>query len=361
MNNNRLFYKKFFKYSITILFILIFSIITINIYVDKYGFFKNDYSKQKTSPNYRFMKIKHLLKNPNKYDSLIFGSSRAAYLNPKIIKSEKYYNLSFSVATTYENLRYLRMLINKGLKIKNVILCLDNDSFKYNDYPYTPASLEKAYAYFYYPETIPQKITFYSKCLLLNPFDKSDEETELSELDRKAILDSGTTIQLMNLKTYKRNTEKINKIYTKDGKYESINFKLLKEFVEICNQNNINLIVIILPEYYKSYKSNQLAGYNYCKKKLSEITPYYDFSGVNEVTTNNANVHDYRHLDYNVGCLVLDRIFKENKFSAPKIKGFGDYVTKDNFNEHIKTLCSKTPEIKNCIPKIDHHYSFQGN
>lgn len=349
--NNRLIYKKFFQYSLILLMALFFTLALINIHLDKYGIFKSDYSKQKLWPNERFVKMKYILKNPNKYDSFIFGSSRSNLLNSKLIKTGHYYNFSCYVATVYEDLRYLKILIKKGHKIKNIILCLDNDSFKYDDYPYSPFTEKDQAYYLYYPVNFPQKLRFYSKYIFLNPFSKNDERVPFYDFNNKSLFDSGTIGQLMDLKTFKRSTKKINKIYTKPFEYNPVNLRLIKEFSNICKENNIKLTIIILPEYYKSYEKNGLAGYNDYKQKLSIIAPYYDFSGVNEMTINDFNFYDYAHFDYNVGCAILDRIFNEDKLSAPEIKGFGDYVTKDNFKEHINALCSMTPEIKNCIPK----------
>lgn len=350
MKNNRLFYKKFFKYFLILVVIFALSLAATNIYLDKSGIFKNDYSKQKFWPNERFIKTKYLLKNPNKYDSFLLGSSRIDLLNPKLIKAGHYYNFSFPMSTIYENLRYLNLLIKKGYKIKTIVLCLDHDTFKHNEYPYSPfGSIDQAYLY--YPETIYQKIKVYSNYIFINPFAEGNKQLPFTDLNNKSIFDTGTTAQFLDLKTYKRPAKKINKAYKAPYGYNSVNLKLLKEFKQLCNQHNINLIIVILPEYYKLYKTNNLPGYNECKKELSKITPYYDFSGINEITSNDINFFDFDHFDYIAACKILDRIFNEDKFSAPKIEGFGDYVTKDNFSEHIKTLCSKTPEIKNCIPE----------
>lgn len=358
MNNKMLFYKNFFKYGLILALILVIVLVSVNIYQDKYGIFKNDYSKQKFWPNERFVKVKYILKNPTKYDSFIFGSSRAQLFNPKLIKTGHFYNCSFEVSSIYENLRYLKMFLEHGVKIKTVILCIENDSFMYGDNPYISYDMSYKHNCFYYPETIKQKIKFYSKYLFINPFNNAPNAVPFYDFNKNTMFDSGTVAQNMDLKTFKRSTKNIDKVYVNPFKYKLVNFKLLEEFTNVCKQNNINLIVIILPEHYKSYKANNLATYNYCKKRLSEITPYYDFSGINQITTNDFNFFDYMHLDYNVACAILDRIFYENKFTQPKIEDFGDYVTKDNFNEHIKKLCSKTPEIKNCIPDSNKKYYF---
>lgn len=350
MNDRRLFYRKFFKYSLILSFVLILALVSVNIYQDKYGIFKNDFSKQKFWPNERYVKVKYILKHPDKYDSFIFGSSRAQLFNTKLIKTEKFYNCSFEVSSIYENLRYLKLFLKHGIKIKTIILCIENESFMYGDNPYIAFDMTYKHNCFYYPETLKQKIRFFSNYLFINPFNNAPNQIVFFDFNRKTIFDSGTMAQNMDLKTFKKSTKKIDKVYTNKFKYNPVNLKLLEEFTKICEQNNINLIVVVLPEHYKSYKVNNLAEYNRYKQKLSEITPYYDFSGVNKMTTDDSNFFNYMHFDYNVACAILDRIFNENKLLPPKIEGFGDYVTKSNFDKHIKYLCSKTPEIKNCIP-----------
>lgn len=343
-----LFYKKFFKYLILIFILLTFSIALTNAFLDRYGIFKTDYKKQKYLPNERYVKINYLLKNPNKYDSFIMGSSRAGSLQSKTIKNGKFYILDFPVASPYELLRYLNIFIKNKIKIKTIILCLENDSFKADDYPYAPIISSKDPLFFYYPENFKQKINFYYRYLALNPLLPS---TETLKFNPVTAFDSGSDSQLIDLKTCKSSNKKITQVYKNTSPYNMVNIGILKEYTAICKKNNINLIVLIIPELSESYYANDIAKYNYYKKKLAEITPYYDFSGVNSYTTNDVYFHDYRHFNACSGAKILERIYSQDKFSKPEIEGFGDYVTKDNIDEHIKTLCSKTSGVQNCIPK----------
>lgn len=347
MKKSTLTYRSFFEYLILVVIFALCSTAIINVYMDRYGIFKNDYTEQVYLPNQRYVKINYVLNNPTKYDSFIMGSSRAGFINAKNIKGGNFYSLDFPLASPYELLRYLNIFIKNKIKIRTIILCLENDSFKADAAPDAPIVSRKDPLFFYYPDTLQQKINFYFKFLALNPFLPN---TETLKFNPVTTFDSGSDSQLIDLQTYERPKHKITKVYKNPAPYNMVNIKLLKEFVSTCKKNNINLIVLIVPELEKSYYAGGIPKYNYYKKKLAEVTSYYDFSGVNSYTTNDSNFYDYRHFDFYSGEKILERIYNENKFSKPEIEGFGDYVTKDNINEHIKELCSKTPEVKNCIP-----------
>jgi hypothetical protein len=69
---------------------------------------------------------------------------------------------------------------------------------------------------------------------------------------------------------------------------------------------------------------------------LSEITPFWDFSGYNSVTTDNKNYLDHSHYNPSVSRWIAARIFNDQTVMVPK--DFGVWVTRKNIDSHLENL-----------------------
>ena len=72
------------------------------------------------------------------------------------------------------------------------------------------------------------------------------------------------------------------------------------------------------------------------KRALSHLSGFYDFSGLNSVTTDNFNYYETSHYRPKVGDLVIARIFNQRNIKVPE--DFGQWVTAENIDLHLKTL-----------------------
>lgn len=120
--------------------------------------------------------------------------------------------------------------------------------------------------------------------------------------------------------------------------YNSDNISLLKEMYDLCKSRNIKFDIFFLPEYVSLYKNVDIDKFNSLKKQLVNFTPFYDFTGINAISTDKKYWQDPVHVNSWTSKLIVDRIFYEDKNQPPKIKNFGVYVTKQNFDNHIKNL-----------------------
>lgn len=329
------------------LLILSFSLICLtNIIIDKYSIFRGDYSRKFPQPNIRYAKVKHVLNNPTKYDSFLFGSSKTGYLNATQLKDGKYYNLYMPLLTPQESLKYLNLFINRGIKIKNVMLFIESDYIKTKTNVDEPLIANHP-RYLYYPVTLKQKLVFYKTYLLQNPFQKEGKE---SPFDGYSTFDSGSWAQYHPKNELTLNTKKITKVHYNHNPYNFETLKFIKEFVETCEKNNIKLTIAIFPERVSTYKISDVPTYNRVKVELAKIHPYYDFSGINKYTTDDRYSYDEKHFNLYTGAKILEIITEQPDQKSPLEDGFGAYVTKENVQQHILNLCKKTPEIKECIP-----------
>lgn len=93
--------------------------------------------------------------------------------------------------------------------------------------------------------------------------------------------------------------------------------------------------MFVNPIHLLTYRATNLDEFDEFKRKLADITSYYDFSGVNDITTNNYYYYETSHYRPMVGDMIIHRIFNEPKDSSST---FGHWVTKDNVDEHIKKI-----------------------
>jgi hypothetical protein len=78
--------------------------------------------------------------------------------------------------------------------------------------------------------------------------------------------------------------------------------------------------------------------------RLSDITEYYNFSGVNDVTTDNSLYWETSHYKMEVGDMIIDTIFNNKTDEQLHEQGFGYYVTKDNRDALFTILKNQSGE-----------------
>ncbi|MDH4101470.1 MAG: hypothetical protein OEV28_12955, partial [Nitrospirota bacterium] len=80
-------------------------------------------------PNQHYAKMRHLINDDHSWDSYLFGSSRVGKIDPSLISGGKYYNMNYSEGVPGEHLEDIKMLLEKGFTLKNVMIGLDNSSY----------------------------------------------------------------------------------------------------------------------------------------------------------------------------------------------------------------------------------------
>ena len=107
--------KKSFIYTALIIAILIFSILPITNYIiDPSRVLHHDYQTRykKFHPHKLFLKVDYLIQYPNKYDTLVYGSSRGRFVDVQLI-SDDAYNMSHGFGTVTNYLHTLKILLKK--------------------------------------------------------------------------------------------------------------------------------------------------------------------------------------------------------------------------------------------------------
>ena len=131
------------------------------------------------------------------------------------------------------------------------------------------------------------------------------------------------------------------------GKYElsQARLKNLQAIIDKCKQHNIEVIVFISPTHATQYEAIDIVGlspsFEQWKRAVVKITPVWDFSGYNSITTEliNERMNNYidnSHYSPKVGNLVLNRILSLQTEKVPQ--DFGILITQDNVESHLNQI-----------------------
>ncbi len=311
--------------------LLLFITACYNYVFDTSGVFNKDFSEPRVEPNQHIVKMQYILDNPAKYDAYCFGSSRVGNIDlQKINSGYSYYNMTYSEGLPAEWLDDIRIMIKNGVSVKQIMLGIDDFSFRAD-----PRSHESQYLRIPYGKVGWKTYMVY---LLKKPSNPFHDNASMSVFD---IYDSGRPL-------HPQADEKIEAdvaAHVEDSKFEKGSpyrgnrirqtMAELKEIKDIADANNIQLIVFINPINLMTYRENNLEEFDEFKRELAAITDYYDFSGRNDITANNYYYYETSHYRPMVGDMIVRRMFEEPRNIDT---GFGVWVTKDNVEEHIEKL-----------------------
>ncbi|NFS28346.1 hypothetical protein FDF12_00825 [Clostridium botulinum] len=320
--------KKFFYLNIFFITILIVSICFFNYKLDPYGIWKTSFKYQVLEPNKNYAKTQFVLNNPEKYDSFIFGSSRVGHIETNLLHDGKYYNMTYSVGTQHEWLGTIKTFINNDVKIKNIILGIDDFSFTFDPKNNNNDLLRVPYQNLDYKEK-------FNKYLLRNPIDTYNLNTIRTLINGNYCFNKNDDILETGV-TYGNDDEILSDIenHVNDPKFNnpanffgvnriSESIDEMNEIISLCKDNNINLYVFFNPINKITYESNKEVTEEF-KEQLQKITSYWDFSGYNDITTNNFYWYETSHYRNIVGKMIMEKMFNiELGVDVPN--NFGEY------------------------------------
>jgi len=345
--------SKWLKLVIFFFVLLLSAVVSFNFYLDTYGIRfslstldKYNNTNNITCPttiNLHIFNPQYIFCNPAHFDSFIFGSSFTSIIDPAKINTGKFYNMSYSMGLPAEHLAIIKAFLQKGIRIKSVIIGLDEFSFRISpkehenqllriNHPYiTGQSLPSLFYLYYFRTPVLFELRNMKDKLL---FGKQEDEFILDKNGmclgwlniEKKIITSGKPIFVNNaFFTYKPTNY--------DKKLTNEVFTQIEEMIALSKKNNFSLIFFVNPMHNQPYL-NYAWGFIPIKERLASITDFYDFSGFNSVTTNNLNYYEDGHCRYLVGDIIIRRIFGCGNINIPD--DFGVLVTKKNVAEYIK-------------------------
>ncbi|HEY9811978.1 MAG TPA: hypothetical protein V6D31_00355, partial [Candidatus Sericytochromatia bacterium] len=144
----------------------------------------------------------------------------------------------------------------------------------------------------------------------------------------------------------------------------------LQTIVDTCQQQGIDLKVFISPAHaiqWEAVHARELwTTFEDWKREVVKITPVWDFSGYNSITTEPLsdtmqNYLDSAHYFAEIGDLVLNRLYDYKVEDVPP--DFGVLLTSTNVESHLAQICdqretwaTQNPEIVQLVQ----HWSREG-
>lgn len=346
----------------------VLSIVFLNVIVDPFGVFGDEWYSYNETNNPRVAKTEYLKKNHDKYDSYIIGcSSTSSYPVEDLNRymNASFYNLIMYGADMYD-VEQTVYHIGENYTVKNIVLNLYiANGFDYN---YEP---DKMTGSMHADVTGESKIKFYSKYAFANPqysfakigakskdrylsesFDVFDEETgayDKRKRDAEHLSDLGSYY-----KEYPvfENYPVGNYPLSRFGE----NAESLKRIKDFCDEKGIRLIVVNAPIYYEYFKCIPKDDIKRFYEEIADKIEFWDFS-VSSVSLEPRYFYDETHFRNDVGKMALARIFGDNSVYIPE--DFGTYVTKDNVAEYVESFYGKTfsdAEYTKKLPVLLYHH-----
>lgn len=337
--------KKFLLKLLAFALILMGILMPVNVIVDPYNIFHYDNPCDNgVEPNKNFIKTKYILNNPDKFDSLVFGSSRAGFLDVSAIPDGKYYDMCYSEGLPAEHVNTLKVLIKGGFVPKNVLVLVDDISCFVD-----PASHENMLYRVPYPTGGPISfIEFYAKyCDLITTYESLSVMKEYRE--------SGKADPDFAVRFRETGTERLDKPSEFDGTdgmgnelpgYAAAYYSLrleesiedMRNLKELCDKYGIKLTVVTNPLYYKTYEVAAENGYLDFLYELADVTEYTNFSGISDVTTTCSNYYETSHFTPYVGWAMTEYVYNDFTDDYLSAQGFGVKVNSANRDEFISLL-----------------------
>ena len=309
----------------------------VNYVIDPFSVFQSNFFKRSGQINERYVKIEFLEKHHHEFNAYMFGSSRIGVVKPEVIEqyvpNSKFYNFTLSSGNLHDYMVHLKYFLKRGYEIKTLYMQIDIDDMNYygqdeSDYlcklhPYVMGESlfagKMKYLFGFFPLNVRKKISVNFQKASPKKFDIStgiwsliDNEKELIENPKKYVANEASFhFKNRRVLRYFREKEAMDALQT---------------IVQLCQKNKIKLYVFTSAHNQNKMDTFVLKDYNKFLRDISEITSFYDFSGYNSVTMNDANYYEMSHYRPRVGSLMAARIFHDNTISVPR--DFGKFIEK---------------------------------
>jgi hypothetical protein len=338
---------------LTVLFLIsIIPVASFNYFIDPYGIFNNLcmnlWYELGYEPNQHYAKMRHLINDKHSWDSYLFGASRAGKINPDLIPDGNYYNMNYSEGLPGEHLVDIKVLLEKGVPLKNVIIGLDNFSYTMRPEDHYDQMMRHPYDASDFKRYIFQIKYLYSapRIGIINNIRSKDNNYYLINFN---ILGNG----MQNLERVDKKIERDIERHIKGERFNKANIvpfgkelenkymnmmdetiRDIVEIIELSKKYRFNLYFFINPTYYKYYIQDNPYHFLMLKKKLAQITNYRDFSGFNTINNNSYYYYETSHYRIIAGDLIACRMINCANIKVPE--DFGVFITKENVDDHIK-------------------------
>ncbi|VAW73824.1 hypothetical protein MNBD_GAMMA12-3696 [hydrothermal vent metagenome] len=294
--------QRYWNIQLTCIILLIPIILaSINYLIDPYQIFHTNILLPSSTSNERFNKVEYLLKNKQKYNSFLLGSSRMGVFHPQWFnyKGYQFYNLSVFSGDAKDSLQMLTLLKKKGVKVKKVVVGLDLFPF-IEKQRLRPASLQ------HHPQVAKiDNFDFYVKQLFSASFYQSYLKIEQHYGERSFTFNYTTGQWSLNAfdRLRQKDPKQYQRIFFKKSLKPPLNvifqekrFTELNQLIVWLNKYNIQAEFFIHP--FSQLHQNHFTHNTFKKlhQRIKILIPnVIDFSGKKDWTHNTNNYYERIH------------------------------------------------------------------
>ena len=327
--------KRWFIMLICAALIVTASIALINICIDPFGVFGDDFMKWYSydmTNNPKVAKFSYIDSRRGEYDAFVIGPSGASSLSPALL--EKYTGLrwynAFNYGADMEYTKRLAAYLIENHNPKQILLCvpiISASAYGETDTDIAYSQPLKAYwrmpFYFANPKYSMEKIkNYYGKSYLQQSFDVFNAENgtyNKSRRDAEAI--STLDGYLETYPAFRGISGEVKLEYTDEC------VAAVAEIKALCESAGTELIVTTCPMLIE-----ERVGYNYedvknFYEKLAEVSDFWDFT-ISAISRDPRYFYDTTHFRNSVGEMLVARIFGDDGIYIPD--DLGVLVTPEN-------------------------------
>ena len=285
-------------------------------------------------PNKNYIKTYYILKNPDKFDSFVFGASNVGNIHTDKMPGSCY-NMTYSAGYPDEYLETLRTFVANGVIPKKIYVGLGSLSYSGMGEYHLEDTLRSPY---WYAQEHPFRFwkMYLRPAVVGNAVLEVMTEHTYESKSVEVFYDCGWNYDYGYVTTCdfggKTPEEKKAELYgTVDEDSARLPFEKtlekVSEIMELCSENGIEAEFFTVPFYYGEQLT---ATYIEYFKALAEITPFWNFSGYNDIVFDSANYVDTAHYNAEIGDMIINCMCYGQQYDGLYEQGFGVYTDKNN-------------------------------
>ncbi|HWR39069.1 MAG TPA: hypothetical protein VN611_06185 [Patescibacteria group bacterium] len=320
-----------------------------NLLLDPFRIFNTGLLPHDYQVNERYAKIQFLEQTHGQFDSYILGSSRSLSTDPNILEKyipgSRFYNMGVSGGTTYDHWLHLKYFLAQGYPVRNIYLQLDPEAL--TDYQFDagnylnrhhPRVQEENRLLFCFSYLPILPVEYWKGKIMLNWEGRGDKIFDVTGSGRviETAWEAQITADPVGYTEQQPSFHQRTMTRTKRATELEKNLRTLREIRDLCQARQIRLIVFMSPPNHVTMDSVVFDDYCQLLRGVSEISPFWDFSGYNSVTLNDRNYYEKSHYRPPVAEMLAARIFDDPTTVLPP--DFGVWVTETNVEEHLQRL-----------------------
>ena len=294
-----------------------------------------------TQTNSNYIKMKYILNHKEDFDGyvFIFGSSRVGYINPDKMPESKIFNMTYSDGIPAEHLANLHTFLKNNVHPSKIYLGVDMGSYESSVADHINMPLRCPYE-FLCNDPLHFFSLYMNPASTINVIASAFGEVQQVENSDGSFYRIGTTIHYGRKTKFNWSSVRVSNATPPTNIKQKINDTLrdIQELADICQTSGIDLVIFTNALYHITYISALRTSYLDFLEGLAEISDFWNFSSINDITMSNDLYLEPSHYKAEVGDMMIDAMCYGKADPKLQAQGFGFKVTRENVKDFIAML-----------------------